>query len=243
MSHSGGTRRWVRLLGGVALISLAVEAAVALPARQWLADVVAWLHGAGAWGALAYAGVYISVTALLLPGSILTAGAGFAYGPLYGTLLVSPVSVVAASVAFILGRTLFREWVAGRAAADPRLRAVDTAIRTQGFRIVLLLRLSPLFPFSVLNYALGLTSVGLRDYVLASFIGMLPATFLYVYLGSLARSVADLSQTSADGATARIVLSAMGLLATAAVTIVITRMARRALNAELGRAAADTQGA
>ena len=227
--------RWRRAGGFVLLVSLAIVAAFALPVSHWAVQFVAWIRGAGAWGVAAYAGVYIAAAILLLPGSLLTAGAGLAYGPFWGTLLVSPVSVTAATLAFLLGRTSLRGWIARRTSADPRFAAVDAAVAQSGFRIVLLLRLSPVFPFNVLNYALGLTAVRLRDFVLASFVGMLPGTFLFVYLGSLVGDVAALGTGSSEGGGARQALTGSGLVTTVVVTVYITRIAKRALAAELAK--------
>ena len=195
--------RWATIAGAVALVALAVEFAVAVPMRHTIGQLVDWIRSAGVIGVAAYAAVYIVFTVLLIPGSLLTAGAGLAYGPWLGLLLVSPVSVAAATLSFVLGRTVARGWITRRIAVDPRFRAVDAAIGRRGFRIVLLLRLSPLFPFNVLNYALGLTDVRLRDFILASFLGMLPGTFLYVYLGSLVSNVASLSAAGDAGGGAR----------------------------------------
>lgn len=230
---TGRSRLWMPALGALAVLSLVAEAALVLPAREWLAGLAEWVRDAGPTGALVYACVYLAVTILLLPGSVLTVGAGFAYGPLLGTLLVSPISVAAATVAFLLGRTVLRGAVANRAAADPRFHAIDAAIGAHGFRIVFLLRLSPLVPFGMLNYALGLTAVRLRDYVAASFVGMLPATFLFVYLGSLVRDVATLARGDLAGGTLRQVSAGVGLAATVAVVVALTRVARRALTREL----------
>jgi uncharacterized membrane protein YdjX (TVP38/TMEM64 family) len=227
--------RWVKVGGVIALASLAVGAAFVLPLSHWASQLVDWMRRAGPTGAIAFAAVYVLAAVLMLPGSVLTAGAGVAYGPWWGTLFVSPVSVVAATVAFMLGRTAARGWITKRTGADPRFRAVDAALGRRGFRIVALLRLSPLFPFNVLNYALGLTGVGLRDYVLASFIGMLPGTFLYVYIGSLVGDVAALSHGNSTASAARQALSFIGLAATVIVTTYITRVARRALADELSR--------
>jgi uncharacterized membrane protein YdjX (TVP38/TMEM64 family) len=200
-----------------------------------IGQFVAWVQAAGPVGVIAYAVAYVVATVFLLPGSILTAGAGLAYGPWLGTLLVSPVSVAAATASFLLGRTVARGWISRRAGADPRFRAIDAAIGQRGFQIVMLLRLSPVLPFSVLNYALGLTGVRLRDYVLGSFVGMLPGTFLYVYLGSLVTNIAALSAGTDAGGSAKRYLFWAGLVATFVVTVYITRVARRALNAELMR--------
>jgi uncharacterized membrane protein YdjX (TVP38/TMEM64 family) len=211
-----------------------VAAALLLPLDRWLLGLVEWIRGAGGVGVAVYALAYGLATVLLLPGSLLTLGAGFAYGPVAGTLLVSPVSVAAATAAFLLGRTFARDWIARRVQGSPRFRAIDEAVGTTGFRIVLLLRLSPVFPFNVLNYALGLTRVRARDYVLASFLGMRPGTFMYVYLGSLVTSAAELASGQApDAGPWRQVLFYGGLLATVVVTVLITRTARRALDRSL----------
>jgi uncharacterized membrane protein YdjX (TVP38/TMEM64 family) len=231
--------RWIKVGGAIAIVSLAIEAAIALPLIHWAVQFIDWMRDAGLAGAGAFGAVYVLAAVLMLPGSLLTVGAGLAYGPLWGTLLVSPVSVAAATLAFVLGRTAARGWIARRTAADPRFRAVDAAIGRHGLKIVILLRLSPVFPFNVLNYALGLTGVTLRDYVLGSFVGMLPGTFLYVYLGSLVGDVAGLSADASQAGTARQILSIVGLIATVAVTVYITRIARRALAEELERPAGD----
>jgi uncharacterized membrane protein YdjX (TVP38/TMEM64 family) len=210
-----------------------------LPTSRWALVLVEWIRGAGWAGAIVYAVAYVAATLLFLPGSILTAGAGFAYGPAWGTLLVSPVSVLAATLAFVLGRSVARSWVQRRMEQHPRFAAIDAAIGESGFRIVLLLRLSPIFPFNLLNYALGVTRVRLRDYVAASFVGMLPGTILYVYLGSLVTSASELlsgSRPSAGGLGQ--VLYWGGLGATLFVTVLITRIARRALSRALDRGAA-----
>lgn len=219
--------RWIV---AIAIVAGLVAAVLTLPIDEWLLGLVGWIRAAGAGGVAVYAAVYVAATLLLLPGSVLTAGAGFAYGPLWGTLLASPVSVLAATLAFVLGRTVARGWVARRMSGAPRFAAVDEAIGQSGLKIVLLLRLSPLFPFSLLNYGLGLTRVRLRDYVLGSFLGMLPGTALYVYLGSLVTSASELVSGRSSGGGAGQTLYWAGLVATLAVTMIVARIARRALH-------------
>lgn len=207
-----------------------------LPVNHWALVLIEWIRGTGAVGASVYGLTYILATLLLAPGSVLTAGAGFVYGPLWGTLFVSPVSVLASTIAFLLGRSFARSWVSRRMEGHPRFAAIDEAIGESGFKIVSLLRLSPLFPFNLLNYALGLTRVRMRDYVLASFIGMLPGTFLYVYLGSLVTSASELmggGRPAASGLSQ--VLYWTGLGATLLVTVLIGRIARKALDRALDR--------
>jgi uncharacterized membrane protein YdjX (TVP38/TMEM64 family) len=122
-----------------------------------------------------------------------------------------------------------RDWIERKVAVHPRFRALDAAVAGQGFKIVLLTRLSPVFPFNLLNYAFGLTRVSFRDYVLGSCIGMLPGTILYVYIGSTIGALADVVAGKIDRSPAQQALFYAGLAATLAVTVVVTRTARRAL--------------
>lgn len=209
--------------------------ALLLPLGDWILRLIAWVRGMGAAGVLVYVAVYVAATVLMVPGVILTGGAGLIWGPLLGTLIVSPASVVGATLAFLLGRTLARDWIARRLERDRRFAAIDDAVGAEGFKIVLLLRLSPLFPFNVLNYALGLTRVRLGPFVLGSFLGMLPGTALYVYLGSLVSSASELLHGGGPGAGSwRTVGWVVGLAATVIATVLVTRAARRALQRSLG---------
>jgi uncharacterized membrane protein YdjX (TVP38/TMEM64 family) len=216
------------------LIAVSLAAALVLPVGGPLLTLVEWIRGAGALGVLVFALAYVLATLLLLPGSLLTASAGFTFGPALGTLVVSPVSALAATLAFLLGRSVARDWVTRRIASHPRFAAIDRATGESGFKIVFLLRLSPIFPFTLLNYALGLTSVRTRDYVAASVLGMLPATFVYVYLGSLVTGAGQLLHgPQASGGFGGRLLQALGLLATAVAVTVITRAARKTLRRSL----------
>lgn len=198
-------------------------------------DALAWIDAAGPAGPLVFFGIYVAACVFMLPGSILTLGAGAVFGVVNGFLLVSLSSTAGATAAFLVGRYLAREAVARRVAGNPAFSALDEAVAGEGWKIVGLTRLSPIFPFNLLNYAFGLTRVRLRDYVLASWIGMIPGTALYVYLGSLAGSLAELGARSGQPARspAEWVFYGIGLIATAAVTVVVTRIARRALRRRL----------
>lgn len=220
--------------GRIAVAALAVVAIGAIlylfPVREWLLAFLSWSRGIGVWGPVFLAAVYVAACVLLLPGSILTLGAGFAFGLLPGVAAVMAGSVAGAAAAFLLGRTLARGWVGPRIAAHPRFSAIDKAVAHHGFKIVLLLRLSPIFPFNLLNYALGVTRVSLRDYVVASWIGMAPATVMYVYLGTAAGSLAEIAAGGGGGGGwAKLAMLLVGLAATVAVTVMVTRIARRAL--------------
>ena len=194
-----------------------------------------WARAAGLAGALVYGLVYVLATLLFLPGSVLTLGAGFAWGLAEGMAVVVPASLGGALLAFLLGRSVLRDRIARRMEGNALFEAIDEAIGEEGFRLVLLLRLSPAFPFNLLNYALGLTRVRLADYALASALGMLPGTLLYVYLGTLLNTAAELwAGRRPSSGWAEPALLAAGLLATAAATFLVARRARRALDRRLG---------
>ncbi len=159
--------------------------------RDTLASFLEWVQGIGPWGAVLFAAAYVPAAVLFVPGSLLTLGAGFVFGLAKGTVIVSLGSTAGAAAAFLVARSLAHDWVARRIARRPTLAAIGRAVETEGFKIVLLTRLSPVLPFNLLNYAFGLTAVPFRTYVLASWIGMLPGTIMYVYLGSAAKSLAD----------------------------------------------------
>jgi uncharacterized membrane protein YdjX (TVP38/TMEM64 family) len=221
------------LLGAI-VVGLLLAARV-FNLQQGFRDALAWIEDAGPIGPLVFFGLYVMACVFMLPGLILTMGAGAVFGVVTGLLLVSLSSTVGATAAFLVGRYLARERVARRVSGNATFSAMDEAVASEGWKIVVLTRLSPVFPFNLLNYAFGLTRVSIRDYVLASWIGMIPGTAMYVYLGSLAGSLAELG-TTASGRTrtaAEWGLYAVGLIATVAVTVVITRIARRALNRRL----------
>lgn len=228
-----GDRQKLALAAGA--IALVLLIAWRLPVNDWVLAFADRIRGTGARGVALFVIIYVVATVAVLPGSLLTIAAGFIYGPLRGLLIVSPTSVVAATAAFLLGRTVFRKWAKKKLARSPKASAVDRAIGRESFKLIVLLRLSPLIPFNLLNYALGLSSVRLDRYVIASFIGMLPGTWLYVYLGSLATTTAELAEAGEEGGTAKLALMIAGLVATVIAVIVLTRAARRALDQELNR--------
>ena len=172
---------------------------------------------------------YIVACVLLLPGSVLTLGAGFLFGVPLGLLSAWTGATLGACAAFLVGRTLARDWVAGKVSGNPKFAAVDEAVGREGFKIVLLLRMSPIFPFNFLNYALGLTKVSFVKYALASLIGMLPGGLMYVYFGSAARSLADVAAGKVEDGWAGQIFFWVGLAATIIVAGFVTRLAKRSL--------------
>src|SRR5260370_667149 len=220
----------LRALALLTLIAAAVAGLIVLsisePLREALGEFLGRFRG-WAWGPVVFAAVY-ALACLAIPGSLITLAAGSLFGVVVGTAVVSVASVTGASLAFWLGRTLARGLIEKRLAGNRRFRALDQAVAAGGFKIVLLTRLSPLFPFTLLNYAFGLTKVRFRDYVLASWIGMLPGTVMYVYLGSTVKELADVAAGSVEGGPARLVLFFVGLVATGVVPGYVTRPARPA---------------
>jgi uncharacterized membrane protein YdjX (TVP38/TMEM64 family) len=191
---------------------------------------------AGLLGPVIFVAAYVVATVLLVPGSLLTLAAGVAFGPVLGTAAVSVGSTAGATAAFLLGR-LARPAVERRLlASNDKFAAVDRAVAAQGAKIVLLLRLSPLFPFTLLNYGLSVTRIGLGEYVLASWLGMLPGTVAYVALGSAGKAAAE---TAAGGLEpVKLGLYVVG----AAATIWVTRIVSQAAGAAL-REATDATSA
>lgn len=208
----------------------APQAAAGFNPQALLRNALEWVKGLGAVGAIAFIAIYIFATVAFFPGSILTLGAGVVFGVGLGSLYVFMGATLGATAAFLVGRYLARGWVSQKIAGNVKFRAIDEAVGREGFKIVLLTRLSPVFPFNLLNYAYGVTGVSLKDYILAS-IGMIPGTILYVYIGSLAGSIATLGTSTQPTANPEVqwAIRIIGFIATAAVTVYVTRVARKAL--------------
>ncbi len=217
------------------LIAAAIAVVLILAAGRYynlpglLASAMTWVAAQGVAGIAAYVVLYVAACLLFLPGSVLTLGAGAVWGVVGGVPIVSVASSLGATAAFLVGRYLARGAVARRTEGNERFKAIDEAVAREGWKIVGLTRLSPVFPFNLLNYAFGLTRVSLRDYFFASWIGMLPGTVMYVYIGSLAGNLAALGAGQSTRTPAQWALYAVGLAATVAVTVYVTRIARAAL--------------
>lgn len=223
---------WLKL----GLVALVVVVFIVL-ANQFniqglLQSALDWVQGLGSAGAIAFIVIYILATVLFVPGSLLTLGAGVLFGIAMGSVYVFIGASVGATLAFLVGRYLARGWVSQKIEGNVKFKAIDDAIAREGLKIVILTRLSPVFPFNLLNYGLGITRVSLKDYILG-FIGMIPGTVMYVYIGSLAGSLAMLgTEQAASPETQRIqwVIRIIGFIATVAVTIYVTRVAKKALD-------------
>jgi uncharacterized membrane protein YdjX (TVP38/TMEM64 family) len=223
-------RSWWRIGLWVGAVAAVVVAGRALDAPALLQTALAGVTELGPWGPALFVLLYVVATVLLLPAVVLTLGAGAVFGVAQSFLAVSVGATLGATAAFLIGRYLARDWVARRVASSAKLGAIDEAVAREGWKIVLLTRLSPAFPFVLLNYAFGLTRVRLRHYVLASWVGMMPGIALYAYIGSLVGDVA----AAAAGGRARSpwewAFYGLGLVATLAVTVYVTRVARGALD-------------
>lgn len=207
----------------VVLLLLGRRAAAYIPA------FAGWVESLGALGPLAFITGYILATIAMVPGLLLTLAGGALFGIVRGTLYVFVAASIGATAAFLISRHVVREAMLRRLGKDKRFAAIDAAIAREGRKIALLIRLSPLFPFNVTNYALGLTAVRLRDYVVAC-IGMLPGTILYVYYGRVIGDVANVvSRARVPRGPGYWLLLVTGLIATIVATALITRAARRAL--------------
>ena len=223
VSSSANSRwKWVLYLAAVVAIVVAVKY---FHVQDLLKAALDWIGKLGPWGPVIFIALYIVATVFFIPGSVLTLGAGAVFGVVLGSVYVSISATLGATAAFLVGRYLARDAIARKIAKNEKFATIDRAVADEGWKIVLLTRLSPVFPFTLLNYAFGLTRVKLSHYVLASWLGMIPGTVMYVYLGSLV----NLGSGHRQRTTGEWVLYGVGLLATVIVTIFVTRLAKKAL--------------
>ena len=209
-----------KLLIGAAVVIALAAAGFLLPIGDWVKSLEGWISDLGALGVVAFVALYVIATVTLVPASAFTLLAGLAYGP-WGFPLVVGSATLGACAAFLIGRHLARERVKKRVEDNDKLQAVDRAVEQEGWKIVGLLRLSPVFPFGLQNYFFGITEIGFLPYALATFVGIMPGTALYVYLGSIGKA--------GGGGPAQWAFLIAGLVATAAVFWLVTRRARAAL--------------
>lgn len=196
-----------------------------------LKQALEWVASLGSIGSIAFICIYIMATVAFLPAFILTLGAGVVFGVWWGSIYVFIGATLGSISAFLVGRYLARDWVAAKIAGNDRFTVIDRAVSKEGLKIVLLTRLSPIFPFNLLNYAFGVTGVSVTDYIIGS-IGMIPGTIMFVYIGSLAGSLALIgTDDQPTNPPLQWTIRIIGLIATVAVTVYVTRLARQALEA------------
>jgi pyruvate/2-oxoglutarate dehydrogenase complex dihydrolipoamide dehydrogenase (E3) component/uncharacterized membrane protein YdjX (TVP38/TMEM64 family) len=221
---------YVRIAALLVLVIVIAALLLLFPVRDYLTQILQWTENLGPTGPIVVVGIYIVATVLFMPGSVITLGAAFIFGLLHSVIIVSIGSTLGACLAFLVGRTIGREWVAEKVRGSAKFSAIDDAVGQEGFKIVFLLRLSPIFPFNLLNYALGLTNVSFWKYALASWLGMIPGTVMYCYIGSAARSLTQVAAGEVvAGGMATQALFWVGLIATIAVALLVTRIATRAV--------------
>lgn len=227
-----------RAAAALVVVLLLAAAAILLPVKDWLREALLWTNAHREISWLVFIVLYVVATVCLIPGILLTLAAGAIFGLPRGVALVSVASVAGATAAFFVGRTFMREWISRKIEAWPKFRALDRALGSRGFWIVLLTRLSPAFPYSLLNYAYGVSAVGPRDYIVGSWIGMLPATVLYVYAGSAAATLTEALSGGIQTGRSGWALLGVGFAATIGVAMLVTHLARRQLERELMEKAA-----
>lgn len=227
--------RWLSIMLIVAALLTIVRS---LPIGQAMEAMKGWIGGLGIWGPVVLVLLYVVATVLFVPGTILTLAAGALFGLVVGTITVSIGSTLGAAFTFLIARYGARDKVAAMAGRSRNFGAIDRAIGEGGWKIVAMLRLSPAIPFNLQNYLYGLTPVRFWPCIVTSWLAMLPATFLYVYLGHVTGAAvrSDRARTPAEWA-----MLAVGLLATAAVTVYITRLARRRLQEQVKKPIDDGQ--
>jgi uncharacterized membrane protein YdjX (TVP38/TMEM64 family) len=230
---SKGVGSKLKVIVVIVAVIILLGAAKYFHIQDLLRSALDWVGRLGPWGPLIFIAIYILACVLFLPGSILTLGGGVLFGVIKSSIIVSISATLGATCAFLVGRYLARDWVAKKIQPNEKFQAIDEAVAREGWKIVGLTRLSPVFPFNLLNYAYGLTRVSVRAYFFASWIGMMPGTIMYVYIGSLAGEVAKLGSEGRTRTSAEWALYIVGLIATIAVTIFITRIARGALRRKI----------
>lgn len=226
----------ILILMGITLVATPVQAQelasnTGFNPQELLRNALQWVDDLGAIAPIAFMIIYIIATVAFLPGSILTLGAGVLFGVIKGSIFVFFGATIGATLAFLVGRYIARGWISKKIEGNQKFSAIDQAVGKEGLKIVLLTRLSPIFPFNLLNYGLGVTGVSLKDYVLGS-VGMIPGTIMYVYIGSLAGSIATIGGDTQPDANpiAQWTIRIIGFIATVAVTLYVTKIARKALD-------------
>lgn len=223
-----------RLLLILLLLGAFATACLNLPMDKMLKNFLVWIDkNLGHWGPLVLAVAYIPLTVLAVPASILTLGGGYLFGLTVGFIADSIGSTAGATAAFLVGKTIGRSYVVAKLKDYPQFQAVAIAVQRSGFKIVLLLRLVPLLPFNMLNYFLSVTPVSIGEYILASWLGMMPITFAFVYVGTTIKDLSDVTHGWNEISTTRWILLTIGSIASVVLMVLVTKVARKSLNKAL----------
>lgn len=232
MAFTWGSALRITLL--ILLVAAVVTACFTLPVEKILKDFLTWVEqDLGPWGPLVLAVAYIPLTILAVPASVLTLGGGYLFGLPVGFVADSIGATIGAGAAFLLGRTIGKPFVISKLKDYPQFRSVALAIQRSGFKIVLLLRLVPLLPFNMLNYLLSVTPVPLLEYMLASWIGMMPITLALVYVGTTLKDLSDVTHGWSEFSKTRWAFLIFGLVVSVILMVCVTKVAKAALDKAL----------
>ena len=227
----GNTKRlWPKALIFIVVIAIWYVLLQVSPLDKWLLNVLLWIEGLGFWGPFIFVLLYIPSCVLMFPDILPNAAAGAIWGAGTGAVAASIGRILGSTVTFLLARYLTKSWQERRTASDPKFAAVAKAVEREGFRIVILLRLCPLFPVIMLNYGLGMTGVRLRSYILGTLLGMIPRTFFVAYSGSGVRSLMDLTSGNGVGVTGNPLIYWGGLALSLIILVILANKARHLIN-------------
>jgi uncharacterized membrane protein YdjX (TVP38/TMEM64 family) len=213
-----------KIAAGLLLLAGVVVLFRVLPVNVWMQSFQHYVRGLGALGYLLYIAAYIVCCVFFIPAIALTLGAGAIYGFAVGSAIVIVGATLGATAAFLLARTVFRHRVEAMTAGNAKFRALDRAIASEGAKIVFLIRLAPIFPFTWVNYAFGLTGIGVARYILATLAGIVPATLAFVWVSAAATEAA-----TGSASTTKTVINVVGVVVAIIVTIFVGRIATQAI--------------
>ncbi|MDQ3775006.1 MAG: TVP38/TMEM64 family protein [Pseudomonadota bacterium] len=216
---------WNLIIPAVVVVTI-FAAWFLLPLKQWLQSFTDWIEGLGVWGGLLFAAVYVIGTVVLAPGSLFTIAAGLVFGLGWGFPIVMVGATAGAALAFLIARYVVREKIKDTLEKRPRFKAVDKAVTEDGWKVVLLLRLSPLVPFNLQNYFFGITNIDFWHYVFATAVGIVPGVLLYLYLGAIGGA---LTGGGGEWGTPQWIFFGGGLIATIVVAVLVTKKAKAKL--------------
>jgi uncharacterized membrane protein YdjX (TVP38/TMEM64 family) len=213
--------RFVKVVVAIAVVIALVILVRTLPVAEWLEQFKAWVQGRGALGYVLYGLVYVVCCVLIVPALALTLGSGAIFGFIGGAIVNVIAATAGATLAFLLARSVLRHRVERMTANNPKFRELDRAITNEGTKIMWLVRLSGFPPFTWVNYAFGLTGIGLGSFILTTFFGIIPGTLAFTYAGA-----AGAQALSGDGNRIALIVTAIGAVL---VSVFIARVATKAI--------------